>query len=120
MKSEPRPARQWPRRDGGDADVDEQDDKKAALVKITLMGQLQTADGERELACAVTDPITIRALIQKQAKAIRHVFQLAREKKLMVTVNMKIASLDTVVKEGDEIRLVSHDGFGGTGLGPSF
>ncbi len=100
--------------------MDEQDEKKVSPVKITLMGQLQTADGERELACTVSEPISIRALIQRQAKAIRYVFQLAREKKLMVTVNMKIASLDTVVKEGDEIRLVSHDGFGGTGLGPSF
>jgi molybdopterin converting factor small subunit len=95
-------------------------EKKASMVTITLMGQLETAEGERELACEVPDPVTIRALIQKQAKGIRHVFQLAREKKLMVTVNTKIASLDTIVKDGDAIRLVSHDGFGGTGLGPSF
>ncbi|MBI5855340.1 MAG: MoaD/ThiS family protein [Nitrospirae bacterium] len=90
------------------------------MITITLMGQLQTAEGERELACEVAEPQTIRALIQKQAKPIRYVLQLAREKKLMVTVNTKIASLDSVVKDGDAIRLVSHDGLGGTGLGPSF
>jgi molybdopterin converting factor small subunit len=90
------------------------------MITITLMGQLQTAEGERELACEVIEPQTIRTLIQKQAKPIRYVLQLAREKKLMVTVNTKIASLDSVVKDGDAIRLVSHDGLGGTGLGPSF
>lgn len=90
------------------------------MITITLMGHLQTAEGERELACEVTEPQTIRTLIQKQAKPIRYVLQLAREKKLMVTVNTKIASLDSVVKDGDAIRLVSHDGLGGTGLGPSF
>jgi len=89
------------------------------MVTITLMGQLQTGDGEREVACNLTEPATVRQLIQRQGQRLRHLLDLAREKKLMVTVNAKIGSLDTAVKDGDAVKLVSHDGLGGSGLGPS-
>jgi hypothetical protein len=42
-----------------------------------------------------------------------------REKKVLVTINKKIASEDSLVQDGDAIRLVGHDGMGGSGLGPS-
>ena len=88
------------------------------MVMITLMGQLQTADGERELACEVSEPTTVRRLIQQQGAILEEVMQLMREKKLMVTVNKRIASEDTRVQDGDTIKLVAHDGMGGSGLGP--
>lgn len=89
------------------------------MVTITLMGQLQTADGERDLACDLTEPATVKQLIQRQGDTLRDVFQLMREKKLMVTVNKRIASEDTRVHDGDTIKLVAHDGMGGTGLAPT-
>ncbi|HXF92011.1 MAG TPA: MoaD/ThiS family protein [Nitrospiraceae bacterium] len=89
------------------------------MVTITLMGQLQAADGERDLACEVTDPITVRQLIQRQGRNLRDILQLMKEKKVLVTVNKRIASMDTVVHDGDAIKLVGHDGTGGSGLGPS-
>ena len=89
------------------------------MVTIVLMGQLQTADGERDLACEVPEPITVRKLIQRQGETLREVQQLLKEKKLMVTVNKRIASEDTTVHDGDAIKLVAHDGMGGTGLAPT-
>ena len=88
------------------------------MVMITLMGQLQTADGERELACEVSEPTTVRQLIQRQGPILEEVIRLMREKKLMVTVNKRIASEDTRVQDGDTIKLVAHDGMGGSGLAP--
>lgn len=90
------------------------------MVTITLMGQLQTADGERDLACEVAEPVTVRQLIQRQGETLRDVFSLMKQKKLMITVNKRIASEDTRVQDGDTIKLVAHDGLGGSGLGPSF
>ena len=90
------------------------------MVTITLMGQLQTADGERDVACALPQPMSVRQLIQRQGDAWRAVMQLMREKKLLVTVNKRIASEDTQVQDGDAIKLVAHDGTGGSGLAPSF
>ncbi|WP_455378601.1 MoaD/ThiS family protein [Petrachloros mirabilis] len=89
------------------------------MVTITLMGQLQTADGERDLACEISSPVSVRQLIQQQGVQLRHLLQLIREKKVLVTINKKIASDDTVVHDGDAVRLVGHDGFGGSGLGPT-
>lgn len=87
------------------------------MVTITLMGQLQTSDGERDFTCEVPGPVSVRQLIQRQGLVLRPVLQLLREKKVLVTVNKKIASEDSVVQDGDAVRLVGHDGFGGTGLG---
>jgi hypothetical protein len=89
------------------------------MITISLMGQLQTADGERDLACDVPSPMSVRQVIQRQGIQLRHLLQLIREKKVLVTVNKKIASEDSLVQNGDAIRLVGHDGMGGTGLGPS-
>ncbi|MEE8492923.1 MAG: MoaD/ThiS family protein [Nitrospirales bacterium] len=89
------------------------------MVTITLMGQLQTADGERDFACEVPEPISVRKLVHRQGAALREVLQLMKETKVMVTVNKKIASEDTLVHDGDAIKLVAHDGLGGTGLGPT-
>jgi molybdopterin converting factor small subunit len=90
------------------------------MVTITLMGQLQTAEGERDLACDLPAPMTVRQLIQRQGASLWQVSQLMREKKILITVNKRIASEDTRVQDGDAIKLVAHDGTGGTGLGPSF
>lgn len=89
------------------------------MVTVTLMGQLQAADGERDLACEVTDPMTVRQLIQRQGRNLRDILQLMKEKKVLVTINKRIASMDTLVHDGDAIKLVGHDGTGGSGLGPS-
>ncbi|MGH7164352.1 MAG: MoaD/ThiS family protein [Nitrospiraceae bacterium] len=89
------------------------------MVTITLMGQLQTAEGERDLACEVSEPMTVRQLIQRQGETLQDVLQLMREKKLLVTVNKRIASEDTRIQDGDDIKLVPHDGMGGTGLAPT-
>ena len=89
------------------------------MVTIVLTGQLQTADGERDLACDIDRPISIRQLIQRQGAQLRHLLQLLREKKVLVTINKRIASEDSLVQDGDAVRLIGHDGMGGSGLGPS-
>ena len=48
------------------------------MVTITLMGQLQTTDGERDLACEVPAPLSVRQVIQRQGRGLRpHVATLA-------------------------------------------
>ncbi|MFO0775556.1 MAG: hypothetical protein U0172_12915 [Nitrospiraceae bacterium] len=88
------------------------------MVTITLMGQLQTDEGERDFTCAIPAPLNVRQLIQRQGRTLRPVLQLLREKKVLVTVNKRIASEESLVQDGDAVRLVGHDGFGGTGLSP--
>lgn len=90
------------------------------MVTISLMGQLQSADGERDLACDLPASMSVRQVIQRQGHNLRHLLQLLREKKILVTINKRIASEDSLVHDGDALRFVGHDGTGGSGLGPSF
>jgi molybdopterin converting factor small subunit len=64
--------------------------------------------------------LTVRQLIQRQGEPLRPVLDLMKQKKLLVTVNKRIASEDTVVQDGDAVKLVAHDGMGGSGLAPTF
>ncbi|MCS6305582.1 MAG: MoaD/ThiS family protein [Nitrospira sp.] len=89
------------------------------MVTIVLTGQLQTADGECDLACEIDGSMSVRQLIQRQGVQLRHLLQLLRQKKVLVTINKKIASEDSLVQDGDAIRLIGHDGMGSSGLGPS-
>ena len=89
------------------------------MVTIVLTGQLQTVDGECDLACEIDGAQSVRQLIQRQGVQLRHLLQLLREKKILVTINKKIASEDSLVHDGDAIRLIGHDGMGGSGLGPA-
>jgi hypothetical protein len=101
------------------ADVTTEYEECPIMITISLMGQLQTLDGERDFACEVPSPMSVRQVIQRQGMQLRHLLQLIREKKVLVTINKKIASEDSLVQDGDAIKLVGHDGMGGTGLGPS-
>lgn len=90
------------------------------MVTITLMGELETSDGERSLACELDDPLTVKQLIQLQGRKLRQVTRLLRENKVMVTINRRVASEDTHVHDGDDVSLVAHDGMSTKGLGPSY
>ncbi len=90
------------------------------MVTITLMGELETSDGERSLACELDDPLTVKQLIQRQGRKLRQVTRLLRENKVMVTINRRVASEDTHVHDGDDVSLVAHDGMSTKGLGPSY
>jgi len=111
--------RSYSQRDTLQVDITTEDQECSIMITISLMGQLQTVDGERDLACEVPSPMSVRRVIQQQGIQLRHLLQLIREKKVLVTINKKIASEDSLVQDGDAIRLVGHDGMGGTGLGPS-
>lgn len=86
------------------------------MVTITLMGDLQTSEGERALGCEIQESITIKQLIRKQGKPLREIFQLFKEQKVMVTVNKRIASEMTQVYDGDAVHIVAHSGMGRSGL----
>ena len=90
------------------------------MVTITLMGELETSDGERNLACELDDPLTVKQLIQRRGRKLRQVTRLLRENKVMVTINRRVASEDTHVHDGDDVSLVAHDGMSTKGLGPSY
>jgi molybdopterin converting factor small subunit len=67
----------------------------------------------------VEDSITVKQLIRKQGKPLREIFQLLKQKRVMVTVNKRIASEATKIYDGDTVHIVAHDGMGRSGLTPA-
>ena len=86
------------------------------MITISLLGQLETADGECNLACEIEDAISVKQILRRQGRQLRQVTRLLREKRVLVTVNRRVASEDMLVYDGDEISLVSHDGMSTRGL----
>ena len=62
------------------------------MVTISLMGQLQAADGERDLACELAAPMTVRQLIQRQGVQLRHLL-------LAEAVDVHRAARDEVLEQ---------------------
>src|ERR1043165_8675873 len=73
------------------------------MITISLMGQLQTADGERDLACDVPSPMSVRQVIQRQGIQLRHLLQLIREKKVLVTLIRKLPARTHWFRTGTQI-----------------
>ena len=46
------------------------------MITISLMGQLETADGERSLACEIEDAMPVKQLLQQQGRKLRQVTRL--------------------------------------------
>ncbi len=56
---------------------------------------------------------------QVYTNVVDQVQELLKQKKVMVTVNKRIASESTEIYDGDMVQIVAHDGLGRSGLTPA-
>jgi molybdopterin converting factor small subunit len=76
------------------------------MVKVHLFGQaLRQLATESEFDVELTSPATVRHLLDAHPEQFGEVFVLARKGEVLVTVNRKIASFDTMVNDGDTVKL---------------
>lgn len=76
------------------------------MVKILLFGQtLREIAAESEFDFELESAATVRGLLDAHLQQFGEMFELARKGELLVTVNRKIGSFDTVLKDGDTIKL---------------
>ena len=76
------------------------------MVKILLFGHaLRQLATESEFNFELESPTTVRGLLDAHQQQFSEMFDLARKGELLVTVNRKIGSFDTVVKDGDTVKL---------------
>ena len=86
------------------------------MVTVLIFGlTLRDAVGETELKLEVLEPTTIRGLIESNQDRVGPLLQFLRNREVMITVNKKVSAEDTVVKDGDTVKLshqsrVSYDG----------
>ena len=76
------------------------------MVKVLIFGQaLRDAIDEPELECEVTEPTTVRDLLESQNQGFEPLQPFLASSELMITVNQKISTLESTVKDGDTIKL---------------
>ncbi|MBS0184196.1 MAG: MoaD/ThiS family protein [Nitrospira sp.] len=86
------------------------------MVSIQIFGQtLRAVVEESELEIPVTGPTTVKQLIETNPVPLGPLLQYINSREALITVNKKIGSEDSPVRDGDVIKLsfqsrASYDG----------
>ena len=86
------------------------------MVTVLVYGlTLRDAVGQAELELEVLEPTTVRKLIEMNRDRMGPLLQFLVNREVMITVNKKVSADDTMVKDGDTVKLshqsrVSYDG----------
>ena len=76
------------------------------MVTMLLFGlTLQQNVGESELELDVAGPVTVKALLESNRDKLAGVLPFMHRGELLVTVNKKVGSLESLVKDGDTVKL---------------
>lgn len=76
------------------------------MIKVLIFGQmLREALDEPEIECEVSEPTSIRALLESFPANFQSLQPFLSSNQLMITVNQKVSTLETQVKDGDIIKL---------------
>ena len=86
------------------------------MVTVLVFGlTLRDAVGETEFECEVSEPTTVRKLIESNQDRMGPLLQFLLNRELLIAVNKKVSGEDTVVKDSDIVKLThqsrtSYDG----------
>ncbi len=76
------------------------------MIKVLVYGQtLQDAVEEPEFECEVLEPIAIRDLFQAHADKFDPFQSFIDSNQVMITINMRISTLESKIKDGDTLKL---------------
>lgn len=76
------------------------------MVTVLLFGlTLQQSVGESELQLDVAGPVTVKVLLESNQAILAGALPFMHKGELLVTVNKKVGSLDSMVKDGDVVKL---------------
>jgi molybdopterin synthase sulfur carrier subunit len=86
------------------------------MVKVLILGvTLQQRMSETELDLDVDGPLAIKTLINGNADLLDALAPFVERGELLVTVNRKVGSIDSLVRDGDVLKIAhqsraSYDG----------
>jgi molybdopterin synthase sulfur carrier subunit len=76
------------------------------MVTVLLFGlTLRESVGESELQLDVAGPTTVQALLESNQEKLAGALPFMRKGELLVTVNKKVGSLESIVHDGDMVKL---------------
>jgi sulfur-carrier protein len=86
------------------------------MVTVLVFGlTLRDAIGETEFDLEIPEPTTVRKLIESNQDRMGPLVQFLLNRELMIAVNKKVSAEDSVIKDGDIVKLshqsrTSYDG----------
>jgi molybdopterin synthase sulfur carrier subunit len=76
------------------------------MVTIQLFGHvLRDGVGESELAVGIDGPTTVRKLLESNQDRLGPVLEYFNKGEVLVTLNRKVGTQDSAVKDGDIVKL---------------
>ncbi len=94
----------------------ENEARQGTMVTLLLFGEtLRQALGASEFQCEVSEPMTFKALLERNQDHLGVLLPFMNKGELLITVNRKVGGLDSKVKDGDTVKLTHqfnpvHDG----------
>jgi len=80
------------------------------MVTVLVFGlTLRDAVGDTEFEIEVSEPTSVRKLMEANYDRMGPLLQFILNREVMIAVNKKVSSEDTVVKDGDIVKF-SHQG----------
>jgi sulfur-carrier protein len=86
------------------------------MVSVQIFGQiLREVVDESEFEVSVTSPSTVKQLIEAHPRQLGPLLQYVKSREALITINKKIGSEDSPVRDGDVVKFsfqsrVSYDG----------
>jgi molybdopterin synthase sulfur carrier subunit len=86
------------------------------MITVLIFGlTLRDAVGDTEFDCKASEPTTVRKLIEANQDRMGPLLQFLLNREVMIAVNKKVSGEDTVIKDGDIVKLsyqsrMSYDG----------
>jgi sulfur-carrier protein len=86
------------------------------MVNVLIFGlTLRNAVGENELEVELAEPTTVKKLIEANQDRLGRLLPFMADREVLVTVNKKVSTEDSTVKDGDVVKMsyqsrASYDG----------
>jgi sulfur-carrier protein len=86
------------------------------MVNVLIFGlTLRNAVGENELEVELAEPTTVKKLIEANQDRLGGLLPFMADREVLVTVNKKVSTEDSTVKDGDVVKMsyqsrASYDG----------
>ncbi len=76
------------------------------MVTILMFGHtLREAVGESEIEVEIATPTSVKAILEANQEKLGGALGLANKGEIVVAVNKKVGSLDSIVNDGDTVKL---------------
>jgi molybdopterin converting factor small subunit len=76
------------------------------MVTIRVFGLvLLPCVEEPEIQCEISAPVSVRELLEGNPETLGGLMEFLQKSELMVTVNQKVSTLESKIKDGDEVKL---------------